>query len=72
MQNEFVESFNGRFREECLNAQVFQNLTHARWLIERFRQKYSQERPHGSLGGIAPEEFERRNNREENLLRTGT
>lgn len=58
MQNGFVESFNGRFRDECLNAQLFLNLTHARWLIERFRNEYNTERPHGSLGDRTPDEVE--------------
>lgn len=74
MQNGFVESFNGRFRDECLNAQVFLNLTHARWLIELFRQDYIAERPHSSLGDMTPLEFETEyyKNNEESLLRTGT
>lgn len=74
MQNGFVESFNGRFRDECLNAHAFLNLTHARWLIELFRKDYIEERPHSSLGDKTPLEFENefyKNNRE-SLLRTGT
>jgi len=74
MQNGFVESFNGRFRDECLNARVFLNLTHARWIIELFRKDYIEERPHGSLKDKTPLEFktEYYKNIGENLLRTGT
>lgn len=74
MQNAFVESFNGRFRDECLNGHVFLNLIHARWLIELFRKDYIEERPHSSLGDKTPLEFEREfyKNNQESLLRTGT
>ena len=76
MQNAFVESFNGRFRDECLAAHLFLNLTHARWLIELFRKEYNEERPHGSLKDLTPEEFEQKylenKNQEENLLKTGS
>jgi len=74
MQNGFVESFNGRFRDECLNAHAFLNLTHARWLIELFRKDYIEERPHSSLGDKTPLEFENEfyKNNGESLLRTGT
>lgn len=74
MQNGFVESFNGRFRDECLNAQAFLNLTHARWIIELFRKDYFEERPHGSLRDMTPLEVENEfyKNNKENLLRTGT
>lgn len=76
MQNGFVESFNGRFRDECLNAHVFLNLKHASCLIELFRKDYIHERPHGSLADLTPMEYElafyKRQNQEENSLRTGT
>ncbi len=75
MQNGFVESFNGRFRDECLNADVFLNLTHARWLIELFRKDFIEERPHGGLGDLTPLEYELgfyKKQEEENSLRTGT
>jgi putative transposase len=58
-QNAFVESCNGRLRDECLNEHVFGSLSEARRLIEGWRQDYNRVRPHGSLGGRTPEEFAR-------------
>jgi len=55
IQNAFVESFNGRFRDECLNEEVFVNLTEARVVIERWRQDYNQVRPHSAHAGLTPE-----------------
>jgi putative transposase len=57
MQNGYVESFNGRFRDECLNANWFQTINDARQKIESWRQEYNHERPHSSLGYRAPQEF---------------
>jgi putative transposase len=57
MENAFVESFQGKFRDECLNLQWFQALADARDKIERWRIEYNTERPHSSLGDIAPYEF---------------
>jgi putative transposase len=57
MENAFVESFQGRLRDECLNLQWFQTLGDARDKIERWRIEYNTERPHSSLGGMAPYEF---------------
>ncbi len=54
MQNAFVESFNGRLRDECLNEHIFGNLAEARKIIETWRIDYNTERPHTSLGGLAP------------------
>ncbi len=54
-QNAFVESFNGRFRDECLNEEVFASLAEARAVIERWRQDYNQVRPHSAHGGLTPE-----------------
>lgn len=56
-QNAFVESFNGRMRDECLNAHVFGSLAEARRRIEARREVYDLVRPHGRLGGRKPEEF---------------
>jgi putative transposase len=61
IQNAFIESFNSRLREECLNEQVFVSLEDARHKIERWRLQYNRERPHSSLGYLAPEEFAARN-----------
>ena len=54
MQNAFVESFNGRLRDECLNENIFSNLAEARKIIENWRIDYNTERPHTSLGGLTP------------------
>ncbi len=54
MQNAFVESFNGRLRDECLNEHIFGNLAEARKIIENWRIDYNTHRPHTSLGGLAP------------------
>jgi putative transposase len=57
VQNGQVESFNGRFRDECLNANWFRNLADARDKIAQWKQDYNQERPHSSLGYRTPNEF---------------
>src|SRR5580698_9355571 len=59
-QNSFIESFNGRFRDECLNANWFENLADARRKIEAWREDYNQHRPHSSLAYRTPAEFARR------------
>lgn len=56
-QNSFIESFNGKLRDECLNEQEFINLEHAKEQIEAFREDYNQTRPHSSLGKMTPAEF---------------
>ena len=53
-QNAFVESFNSRLRDECLNETVFTSLRHARAVLAAWRQDYNQARPHSALGGRAP------------------
>ena len=57
VQNGHVESFNGRFRDECLNPNWFVNLADARRKIEAWRKEYNGERPHSSLAYRTPEEF---------------
>jgi putative transposase len=57
IQNAFIESFNSRLRDECLNEQLFISLADARQKIEHWRVQYNRERPHSSLGYLAPEEF---------------
>ena len=59
MQNGYLESFNGRLRDECLNANWFANLAEAKEKIEAWRKEYNTERPHSSLGYRTPEEFAR-------------
>jgi putative transposase len=56
-QNAYVESFNGRFRDECLNEHWFMSLAHARAVIEAWRQEYNEERPKRSLGGLTPAQY---------------
>ena len=56
-QNGFCESFNGKFRDGCLNQQWFKNLSEARVEIERWRQHYNLVRPHSSLDYVAPAVF---------------
>ena len=55
-----IESFNGRFRDECLNTNVFVSLHDARQKIEAWRIDYNEHRPHGSLGELTPQEFAER------------
>ncbi len=60
MQNGYIESFNGKFRDECLNEHWFETLVQARSTIATWRQDYNQVRPHSSLGRIPPAEFAQR------------
>ena len=57
MQNGYVESFNGKFRDECLNIHWFLSLSHARELIAAWRHDYNTNRPHSALNQKAPREF---------------
>lgn len=56
-ENGYIESFNGRLRDECLNVQVFFTVADARDKLEQWRRDYNQVRPHSGLGDSAPEEF---------------
>lgn len=56
-QNAFIESLNGRFREECLDRNLFENLDCARLFIHAWKTEYETVRPHSSLGGISPKKF---------------
>lgn len=53
-QNAYVESFNGKLRDECLDETVFTSLRHARVVLAAWRQDYNEVRPHSALGGQAP------------------
>jgi putative transposase len=53
-QNGFIESFNGKLRDECLNEEVFDTLADARKILGRWRHDYKHHRPHSSLGGLTP------------------
>jgi len=59
VQNAFVESFNGRLRDECLNEHWFLTLAHAQETMEDWRIDYNQRRPHSALGNLTPLEFSR-------------
>jgi putative transposase len=56
-QNAYVESFNGRLRDECLNEHWFVSLAHARMVIEAWRREYNEERPKRSLAGLTPVQY---------------
>lgn len=60
VENAFIESFNGKFRDECLSNHWFVNLEEAKERIEEWRQEYNCHRPHSSLGNLSPEEFARK------------
>lgn len=57
VENAFIESFNGRLRDECLNVHQFASLAEAQVIIEAWRCDYNQRRPHSSLGHLTPDEF---------------
>lgn len=56
-QNSYIESFNGKIRDECLNENWFETLSEAKALIEIWRKDYNETRPHGSLNGLSPSVF---------------
>lgn len=57
VDNAYMESFNGRFRDECLNQNWFITIEQARSIVEEWRLDYNEERPHSSLGNLTPNEF---------------
>ena len=59
-ENGYIESFNDKLRDECLNREVFRNGKEAQAIVEAFRQEYNNYRPHSSLGYLTPAEFARR------------
>lgn len=56
-QNAFIESFNGRLRDECLNETLFSSLNDAREELAKWREDYNHYRPHSSIGNLTPSEF---------------
>ena len=60
MENAFIESFNGRLQDECLNVHQFTPLAEAQAIIEAWRMDYNHSRPHSSLGHLTPNEFLKR------------
>lgn len=59
VENAYIESFNGRVRDECLDLHWFQTLAQARLVVAAWREDYNRVRPHSSLGGKSPHEFAR-------------
>ena len=57
IENAYVESFNGKFRDECLNENWFTDIEDARIKIEAWRRDYNEKRPHSSLGNLTPAQF---------------
>ena len=72
MQNGFVESFNGRMRDELLNEHLFYNLRHARNLVAAWRDDFNHHRPHASLTGLTPREYAHRSKEDQNLNRANS
>ena len=60
VDNAYIESFNGRLRDECLNSSWFESLDDARRAIQAWRHDYNDVRPHSGLGDLAPTEFAER------------
>lgn len=55
--NAFIESFNGKFRQECLNANWFLSLADARSKIQKWREEYNEFRPHSGINNLTPKEY---------------
>ena len=59
IENAFIESFNGRLRDELLNETLFRSLPHARAVLEDWRRDYNEQRPHSKLGWMTPRDYAR-------------
>ena len=59
IENAYIESFNSRFRDECLNEHGFVTMDHARRAIEKWHEEYNAKRPHSSLADLTPNEYAR-------------
>ena len=70
-QNAYIESFNGRFRDECLNEHWFTSLAHAQVIIEAWRREYNEERPKKGLGGLTPARYARQLARQQATVTSG-
>lgn len=70
-QNAYIESFNGRLRDECLNEHWFTSLAHAQVVIEAWRREYNEERPKKGLGGLTPAAYAERLIRETSTVTAG-
>ena len=60
IENSYIESFNGRLRDECLNSNIFYTLEEAKKVVEEWREDYNNWRPHSSLGDETPSEYAKR------------
>ncbi len=60
VENAFIESFNGRLRDECLNVHSFTDMAHAQRVLDSWRHDYNHKRPHGALGHLTPSEYVQR------------
>ena len=69
-ENAYEESFHGRFRDECLNMEVFTNMVEARVVVEEWRRHYNEQRPH-SAHGYKPPATVRRNWSEPDTIHPG-
>ncbi len=67
VQNAYIESFNGKFRDECLNEHWFSDIEEARRIIEAYRVEYNTFRPHSALGDLTPQEFAARHGEEKTM-----
>jgi putative transposase len=70
VENAFIESFNGRLRDECLNGELFFSIDDARRKLQLWKLDYNDHRPHGSLGHLTPTEFATRSQEERPARRT--
>lgn len=70
-QNAYIESFNGRFRDECLNEHWFTSIGYAQVVIEAWRREYNEERPKKSLGGLTPALYARKLTAERSIVTAG-
>ena len=61
-ENGHIESFHDKFRDECLNRELFGSLLEARVIVESWRMEYNEKRPHSSLRYLTPSEYGRRHN----------
>lgn len=64
-ENAYIESFNGRLRDECLNTNIFYTIDEAKGVVEKWRQDYNDWRPHSGLGNETPTEYAKRSDETE-------
>jgi len=69
-QNGYIESFNGKFRDECLNEHWFSTLAEARAIVSAWRRDYNEHRPHSSIGYLTPAEYGARHRSQRDAVQT--